>query len=111
MENLTNCPLCHNHCPIEDPNCGRGKTLAEQLKSGESIDPDAMMRKPEHGEGHGHGGHHAPKDRSSLEGLLRECGHVLHHGGNRGEELFSSLTEEEQETLKALLQKLTQSWT
>lgn len=44
-----------------------------------------------------------------MEDLLRECGHVLHHGGGEGD-LFAGLTAEEQAELKALLQKMIAGW-
>lgn len=108
MEDLKNCPLCHNHCPIDSPKCSRGKELAEQIQAGAPVDLDAMMKQPEHGKDHRHG-HRGPKDYDSLEGLLRECGHVLHHGGGK-DDLFAGLTAEEQAELKALLQKLIAGW-
>lgn len=107
MKKLTNCPLCHNHCPIDEPNCGRGRALAEQIKSGVPVDPDALTKQSEHGHDRDLRGR---KDRDSLEGLLRECGHTLHHGERHSEELFSALNDEEQAILKQLLQKLITSW-
>lgn len=49
----------------------------------------------------------------SLYGLLRMCGHSLHHGVIDGQspEAFAVLSPEEQEQLKTLLQKLVKSWT
>ena len=108
FENITNCPLRPNHCSIDSPRCGRGKELAEKLKSGEPIDLDALRKEHDHGE-HGHGGH-GPRDRESLEGLLCECGHVLHHGNKSGKELFAALSAAEEETMKGLLRKLVESW-
>ena len=98
---ITNCPICPNHCDIEAPKCNRGKELAEKIRAGEPIDPDALRV------GDGHGGN---RDENSLEGLMRRCGHVLHHGGRSGDELFQALSDEEQTALKALLKKLLESW-
>ncbi|MCI8592175.1 MAG: hypothetical protein HFI88_07475 [Lachnospiraceae bacterium] len=60
-----------------------------------------------HGEeGHSHHGGHGPAGRpEDLTGLMRACGHALHHG-NAGEEFFDALTDGEKIQLKELLEKL-----
>lgn len=86
-EKITNCNQCPNQCPVEALQCGRGRHYFEQ------------MGKPD-----------------DLYGLMRACGHYLHHssGNPQREEgrqqLFAALDEAEQETLKGLLKKLTESW-
>lgn len=83
------CTQCDNNCPIDALKCGKGRRFfgLEDREHG-SFDPD------------------------SLTGLLKKCGHALHHSGGalNEAELFQDLSEEECSSLKALLQKLTASW-
>lgn len=98
------CSQCPNHCPADDLHCGRGRAYFANLESG--VEADQPDHRPDHGfherggrhEGHGphegqgpregHGPHqehmHHPRpeinEQSSLETLLRACGHRLHHG-------------------------------
>ena len=86
------CPLCPNHCPMDDLHCRRGHAYFANLR-GESV-PE------EHHRGHGgHGGHgHHPHPEigadASLETLLMACGHRLHHRGPRGQEHILSMLAE-----------------
>lgn len=48
--------------------------------------------------------------KNTLYGLMRRCGHKLHHGEVKKEEAFNGLSAEEQEQLKTLLTKLLASW-
>lgn len=86
MNTPTNCPLCPNHCPVEELHCGRGRAYFANL-NGEAADQPMNTERHEHGERHHeheHGHHHHPHmeidENSSLEMLLRACGHRLHHG-------------------------------
>lgn len=68
LSELTNCPLCGRHCPIESPSCGRGKALVAQLSEGKPFDTDAAGHErsgnadeeapSSHRHRHGHGGGH-----------------------------------------------------
>ncbi|MBQ6207595.1 MAG: hypothetical protein IJK52_11015 [Oscillospiraceae bacterium] len=42
---ITNCPMCGKHCPIEASSCERGQTLAAKLENGETIDLNSMRGK------------------------------------------------------------------
>lgn len=59
-----------------------------------------------------HGGHHHHGDKGrfpkdSLMGIMLRCGHILHHSEDKDpEKFFGSLTQEEQDQLKALLTKV-----
>lgn len=82
------CTQCGNNCPIDALKCGKGRRFfGLEDKEHASFDPD------------------------SLAGLLKKCGHALHHsGGMEEKELFQDLTAEECSTLRELLQKVTASW-
>lgn len=101
---ITNCNQCPNQCPKDALKCGRGRRYFEQL---ENAAGDIGESKE------GGGGHARPED---LYGLMRACGHYLHHsyGERRGDDgdrqLFAALDEAEQNTLKELLKKLADSW-
>jgi len=101
MEKTETCPGCHNHCPKEELKCDTGR---EYFQNGGVITA---------GEGRSHHGHehgrHAGGDKTNLSGLLRFCGHKLHHGGDT-KDLYSALSQEEQNILIALLTKLTEAW-
>lgn len=120
LNDMTNCPLCPHHCPIDSPSCERGQSLVEKLKAGENVDIESLRKERGHGE-HGHGEHgergrgehghgEHKRDRESLEGLLRECGHALHHRDGSDTAMFGALSAEEQDALKSLLKKLVESW-
>lgn len=131
---ITNCNQCPNQCPKDALKCGRGRRYFEQLENaagdiGESKEGGYGRAEGRHGHGEGHfdhgsgrqqhggreggGGHARPED---LYGLMRACGHYLHHsyGERRGDDgdrqLFAALDEAEQNTLKELLKKLADSW-
>lgn len=108
MQENTNsavCPCCGNHCPAEALQCGKGRNYFEAS--------------PEERE-HFHAGrrHHEREEADkTMEGrviaLLRRCGHHLHHNAGRGADsaqLLSFLSEEEKESLAALLEKCVKSW-
>lgn len=106
MENkqMTNCNQCPNQCPADALQCGRGRHYFEQMGNAEaakSHDRGNNYHDDSHGRGHG-----KPDD---LYGLMRMCGHYLHNNGG-GTQLFDGLEEAEQESLKKLLKKLTDSW-
>lgn len=137
-EKITNCNQCPNHCPADALQCGKGRHYFEQLENPDAAAADGGEHRGHgeghgnkeghghgeghgnkeghgHGEGHGHReGHHGKSD--DLYGLMRACGHYLHHSGGKHQDgseknhLFSALDETEQETLKGLLKKLTDSW-
>ena len=117
MENnkITNCNQCPNQCPADALKCGRGRHYFEQLENPEGIKSE---ERGQHGHGESHGGGHGRGHGKSddLYGLMRGCGHYLHHSGGKhqkaGEEnrLFAALDEGEQECLKGLLKKLLDSW-
>lgn len=103
------CPCCPRGCSLSAPSCDRGKHYAVQLAGG------GAPQQHSHGEHHGPHGAHGPHGGAmpapdSLEGLLRRCGHALHHGAVGQGDLFAALSPEEQASLRALLQKLTASW-
>ena len=79
------CPQCENHCPQDALQCGKGRRYF-------GVETQA-----------------AP---DSLLGLLKQCGHTLHHagGGMEESELFLMLSETEQAELRSLLQKVTDGW-
>ena len=110
MDNLTNCPQCPKHCPVEALSCGRGRAYFGQ--SSENQQPEGH---DEHSYGgyeegrHGEHGLHGKPNMDSLEGLLRFFGHALHHGGVE-DNAFAALSADEQEQLKGLLKKLAESW-
>lgn len=102
METITNCTQCPKQCPLNALKCGKGRACAESQADG--IAPDAATEvntghtyrhgkrefsgaekhMHEHGKrgGHRHGGD-SFADRDNLEGLIRACGHMLHHGAGR----------------------------
>ena len=90
------CTQCPNHCPKNDLHCGRGRAYFANLEGGKMPKDFAPHehffeegRRPRRGHGphdhhrEGHGPHHPHpeiNENSSLETLLRACGHRLHHG-------------------------------
>lgn len=105
------CPCCPRGCSLSAPSCGRGREYAERLAAGETS-AAGQEHGDHHGHGHGsHGGHSGPMPApDSLEGLLLRCGHALHHGSHGQKDLFAGLTQQEQDALRGLLQKLVGSW-
>ena len=79
----SNCPCCGRHCPVEHLSCPKGRRYFGKEE------PEG--RRPEQ-----------PEDK--LVGLLRICGHVLHHTEDGGA-LLQGLSPEERETLEKLLEK------
>lgn len=97
MENNlpTYCTQCPNHCPADDLHCRRGQAYFANLR-GESSEFEGGYDHQSHDkEFHGHHEehhrhheeHHGNRhphfeinENSSLETLLRACGHRLHHG-------------------------------
>lgn len=89
IQNNTQCPQCENHCPVDALKCGKGREFFGIEKSERNMpDPDSLL------------------------GLMRQCGHILHHSGGQKEEqeLFSMLDEHEKSTLQVLLQKVHKGW-
>ena len=82
------CDQCENQCPVEALQCGKGRKHFGLEPAGE-------------------GGHGQP---SGPIGLLRQCGHMLHHGGASGEDLLRALTPGEQAELERLLGILAADW-
>lgn len=90
------CPNCGRHCPASDLHCNRGR---EYFGVAESADRGGRDH-------HEHGrGHDTRDDGPRAVQLLRECGHLLHHGRATGEDLLAPLTERERQTLERLLEK------
>lgn len=115
---VKNCTQCKNHCPIDQVQCPRGEEFAAFLKKGgnpEEFVGSSHHKGDGHGEkGHNHGGRTGHEGRGGFKGgekpedllgLMRACGHALHHG-NAGDEFFDALSAEEKEQLKAILKKL-----
>lgn len=101
---ITNCNQYPNHCPADALQCGRGRHYFEQLEN-----PGAVEASTGESRNHRHG------KSDDLYGLMRACGHYLHHSVGRHQEereenLFAALGGAEQETLKGLLKKLLDSW-
>lgn len=84
------CPQCDNHCPVDALQCGRGRKYFGVADGG-------------HEHGHGH-----PK--SSLAGLLHQCGRFVRHADMEETELFQALDDEGKATLQSLLEKLAADW-
>lgn len=97
MAQVEQCTQCKNACPLDKVKCPAGEEFRDFVKKGGN--PDEFVGKKKHG----HGGPGGIPD--SVEGLLRACGHTLHHG-NGAVDVCKNLTEDEQEQLKALLKKV-----
>ena len=91
------CPQCENQCPVSDLGCGRGRRYFGVNDEGN----DRPEGRHEH-----HGSHRGEPVEGAI-GLLRQCGHMLHHGGAA---TLDALTAQEQAALEALLQKLVADW-
>lgn len=100
------CPHCHNHCPVSNPKCDRGREYADNIKKG-LVDPSYQNRESgghrRHGEDH-HG--HRQVDLSTVTGLLQACGHAMFHGELEEAAVKKALTPEEQEILKGFLKRV-----
>lgn len=89
-----NCPCCENHCPQEHLQCAKGM---EHFGTA-SVEPSQMTTEM------------TTEDR--VLQLLRKCGHYLHHNAGRDADsaaLLSALSDEEKESLAALLSRCVQS--
>ncbi len=89
----TYCTQCPNHCPADDLHCRRGQAYFANLQGEGPAEPERHEHHEDHDhqkyhghheghphhEGHGHP-HFEINENSSLETLLRACGHRLHHG-------------------------------
>lgn len=89
----THCTQCQNHCPANDLHCRRGQAYFANLQGEGPAEPERHEHHEDHDhqkyhghheehphhEGHGHP-HFEINENSSLETLLRACGHRLHHG-------------------------------
>ena len=88
------CPCCPNHCPLSDPQCGRGmryvQTLHEGENAGEGVGSSCGQKPscPHHGM-HGHGPHpHAGCPSHDPEGREGLCGsEAVPHPGPHGKGL------------------------
>lgn len=86
-----NCNQCENACPVDALRCGRGRRYFG-------------LEEKEHGHRHGE-----PELTGPL-GLLRQCGHMLHHGGGDSEDALAALTMDERKELERLLSLLLADW-
>lgn len=78
-----NCPCCHNHCPKDNLNCGRGREYFNKL----SDEPKTI-------------GEEVIND-------LIKCGHMLHHNKElNNNDFLSNLSNDELEELHKLLTKI-----
>lgn len=83
-----NCPCCDNRCPADEPGCATGKErFGIKRAQGERA-----AAQPEGAD-------------AKLIVLLRKCGHFLHHNAPGGAATASGLSEQERQTLEALLEK------
>ena len=59
-----------------------------------------------------HMGHmcNGPKDPNSLFGLMKRCGHILHHSKPNPDTAFEALDPQQKEHLASLLKVLLDSW-
>lgn len=88
MEGNKYCHQCDNHCSINNLRCYRGRAFF-------GIQEDDMQK-----------GHH-DRDFSGTLGLLKKCGHTLHHNPSiDNETICKNLTSEEQRMLEKLLNKI-----
>lgn len=117
MENKKVCTQCHNQCPVDALKCGRGKAFfGEEGKMAADRGGEGNGREGHGGNGHGKDGHgRGPSfNPDSLYGLMRGCGHYLHHSQGNGcpdeSVLFGALDEQERDELKRLLAKVLNSW-
>ena len=96
----TNCPCCPHHCPAESPGCVRGMAHFER-----TITEDWLLHHQHPGGGQQQTDPSAPlPDR--IVAALQMCGRGLHHGGGNAGETLACLTEQEQEELLRLLEKV-----
>ncbi len=85
------CDQCENRCPADALQCGRGRRhFGLEAKDGKENMGRQMPKGP--------------------VGQLRQCGHLLHHGGVSGDDLLSALNPREQAELERLLGILLADW-
>ncbi len=94
------CPNCDRHCPVSALHCGRGREYFG-IAEPERNNPRGHGYS---GHGHEHGRIERDEGPRAVQ-LLRECGHMLHHGRATGAELIAPLTARELQTLERLLEK------
>lgn len=103
----TNCPMCGQHCPVDELQCGRGRNHFQQGGEGHRHDERPRMAREEQDIS-------AMAPDEALMLLLRRSGHYLHHNVGHGQadtqQLFGALSPEEQRQLAALLDKCTRAW-
>ncbi len=85
------CDQCENRCPVDALKCGRGR---RRFESEFNVKNENMDHKMSQG----------------IIGQLRQCGHILHHGGVSGDDLLSALNPQEQSELERLLNILIADW-
>lgn len=100
------CPHCHNHCPVSNPKCDRGREYVDNIKKG-LAEPTCQNKESgiHHGHREGHHGHRQA-DFSTVTGLLQSCRHAMFHGELEEAAVKKALTPEEQEILKGLLKRV-----
>lgn len=96
MNNEKNCPCCPNHCSIDNLTCGKGRAYFNEGSS------RSLEERNEH------------TDDSSMTidekamSKIRKCGHFLHHSDK--EVSFDFLSNDEKESLVAILSKCLDNW-
>lgn len=85
------CPNCDKRCPVSALSCGRGRRYFGMA---------AEER----------GGHPQREPETGAIGMLRQCGHILHHGQPEDVDLLSALSVGERAELERLLGKLLADW-
>lgn len=84
MNNQEFCPQCPNHCAKDEVRCGRGRAYF-------NLDNNSS---------------HPQIQEQGIVGLLKQCGHILHHNPEIKDTLCNGLSKEEQQTLEQLLNKM-----
>ncbi|MFA6836545.1 MAG: MarR family transcriptional regulator [Fibrobacteraceae bacterium] len=76
-ENENNrCPLCRNHCPVDDLGCERGRRYQAELQKNKTQEPDEKLKeKPAAGKDSSE----AASREERLTNLFFYCSHILHH--------------------------------
>ncbi len=91
MSNQEFCNQCPNHCSADSLKCGRGRAyFGDNSQTSHEV----------------HNHHGFDSADNSVVGLLRQCGHYLHHNDGSSDQLTSCLSKEELATLESLLQKI-----
>lgn len=97
MIQVKQCNQCKNACPLDKVKCPTGEEFRDFVNKGGN--PEEFVSEKKHGHGRPEG---MPDD---VDGLLRACGHMLHHGGG-DIDVCRNLTEDEQKQLKVILKKI-----